>query len=190
MLRGWRRRAERQADSSASCRRCPTPSERPSSRATKGLYVGSTLAPSWQDRIAVGDLGFRDQGGADPLPRGNHAAAQRRVTRSGFPTTRSPRSAPNAESPARPSPTRASWRSGGGCRRAPRSTPDSGPTTARAYAQWVDRQEGSSVTAMQQPGRTGPGRRACLHRHHVRGGRRRPSARRCSRTGCRATRRH
>lgn len=27
--------------------------------AMKGLYVGSTLAPSWQDRIAVGDLGYR-----------------------------------------------------------------------------------------------------------------------------------
>lgn len=26
---------------------------------TTGLYVGSTIAPSWQDRIAVGDLGFR-----------------------------------------------------------------------------------------------------------------------------------
>ena len=30
-----------------------------SSNPTTGLYVGSTIAPSWQDRIAVGDLGHR-----------------------------------------------------------------------------------------------------------------------------------
>ena len=32
------------------------------SRSTTGLYVGSTIAPSWQERIAVGDIGFRATG--------------------------------------------------------------------------------------------------------------------------------
>ena len=26
---------------------------------TRGLYLGSTLAPNWLDRITVGDLGYR-----------------------------------------------------------------------------------------------------------------------------------
>ena len=28
---------------------------------TRGLYVGSTLAPHWLDRITVGDLGYRSK---------------------------------------------------------------------------------------------------------------------------------
>ena len=38
--------------------------------ATKGLYVGSTLAPSWQDRIAVGDLGYRTKAVLTRYPEG------------------------------------------------------------------------------------------------------------------------
>jgi hypothetical protein len=38
--------------------------------ATKGLYVGSTIAPSWQDRIAVGDLGFRSKAVLTRYPEG------------------------------------------------------------------------------------------------------------------------
>jgi hypothetical protein len=36
----------------------------------KGLYVGSTLAPSWQDRIAVGDLGYRTKAVLTRYPEG------------------------------------------------------------------------------------------------------------------------
>ena len=38
--------------------------------ATKGLYVGSTIAPSWQDRVAVGDLGFRSKATITRYPEG------------------------------------------------------------------------------------------------------------------------
>ena len=37
---------------------------------TKGLYVGSTLVPSWLDRIAVGDLGFRSKAVLTRYPEG------------------------------------------------------------------------------------------------------------------------
>ena len=61
--------------------------------ATKGLYVGSTLAPSWQDRIAVGDLGYRTKAVLTRYPEGIM------LQRSGggpiwIPDERSPRSAP------------------------------------------------------------------------------------------------
>jgi hypothetical protein len=38
--------------------------------ATKGLYVGSTIAPSWQNRIAVGGLGFRSKAVLTRYPEG------------------------------------------------------------------------------------------------------------------------
>ena len=38
--------------------------------ATKGLYVGSTLVPSWLDRIAVGDLGYRAKAVLTRYPEG------------------------------------------------------------------------------------------------------------------------
>src|SRR6476620_10658247 len=38
--------------------------------AMRGLYVGSTLAPSWQDRIAVGDLGYRTKAVLTRYPEG------------------------------------------------------------------------------------------------------------------------
>jgi len=38
--------------------------------ATKGLYVGSTLAPNWNDRVAAGDLGFRAKAVLSRYPEG------------------------------------------------------------------------------------------------------------------------
>lgn len=70
MLRGWKRRAERQV---ALVGRLPALPEAvgPTLIApTKGLYVGSTLAPSWQNRIAVGDLGFRTKAVLTRYPEG------------------------------------------------------------------------------------------------------------------------
>ncbi|MBM7461099.1 PH-like domain-containing protein [Rhodococcus coprophilus] len=59
MWKGWRGRARRQKDAIGELPVVPAePGERLIEPST-GLYVGSTLAPSWQDRIAVGDLGFR-----------------------------------------------------------------------------------------------------------------------------------
>ncbi|MGW0179694.1 PH-like domain-containing protein [Nocardia sp. NPDC003345] len=59
MYRGWRNRAARQAERIGELP--PVPQD-PGARIlepTTGLYLGSTMAPSWQDRIAVGDLGYR-----------------------------------------------------------------------------------------------------------------------------------
>jgi len=59
MWKGWRGRARRQQDVIGELPAVPAePGER-ILEPTTGLYVGSTIAPSWQDRIAVGDLGYR-----------------------------------------------------------------------------------------------------------------------------------
>ena len=70
MLRGWRHRAERQV---AIVGQLPAPPETVGPAVIpgiKGLYVGSTLAPSWQDRIAVGDLGDRTKAVLTRYPEG------------------------------------------------------------------------------------------------------------------------
>jgi hypothetical protein len=70
MLRGWRHRAERQVSLVGTLPPMPEtvgPAEIP---ATKGLYVGSTLAPQWNDRIAVGDLGYRSKAVLTRYPEG------------------------------------------------------------------------------------------------------------------------
>ena len=38
--------------------------------ATRGLYVGSTLVPHWNDRVAAGDLGFRAKAVLTRYPEG------------------------------------------------------------------------------------------------------------------------
>ena len=101
ILRGWRHRALRQAELIGTLPPMPDTVGPAIVPATKGLYVGSTLAPSWQDRIAVGDLGFRSKAVLTRYPEGIM------VQRSGaqpiwIPTSRSPRSAPSAVSRARP----------------------------------------------------------------------------------------
>lgn len=56
---GWRGRQKRQADIIGTL---PTAPDDPGAmliEPASGLYVGSTIAPSWQDRIAVGDIGHR-----------------------------------------------------------------------------------------------------------------------------------
>jgi hypothetical protein len=62
MWLGWRGRARRQA---AVLPPLPEPPVEPIENAsellapTSGVYVGTTTAGDWQDRIAVGDLGYR-----------------------------------------------------------------------------------------------------------------------------------
>ncbi len=62
MYIGWRGRARRQADRVGQLPAVPAHLGEQTIAPATGLYVGSTLAPSWQDRIAVGDLGFRATG--------------------------------------------------------------------------------------------------------------------------------
>ena len=59
MWKGWRGRARRQQDAIGELPVVPAELGERLIEPSTGLYVGSTLAPSWQDRVAVGDLGFR-----------------------------------------------------------------------------------------------------------------------------------
>jgi hypothetical protein len=63
---GWRGRARRQSAILADFPQPPTwvleeGAERPKDllEAATGVYVGSTIAGDWQNRIAIGDIGFR-----------------------------------------------------------------------------------------------------------------------------------
>ncbi|MFD4367656.1 transporter [Rhodococcus sp. NPDC058521] len=62
MYWGWRGRAKRQSDRIGDLPPVPKELGEQTVAPVTGLYVGSTIAPSWQDRIAVGDLGFRAAG--------------------------------------------------------------------------------------------------------------------------------
>jgi hypothetical protein len=70
MMRGWLHRAQRQAELIGKLPPLPETVGPAIIPATKGLYVGSTIAPSWQDRIAVGDLGFRSKATLTRYPEG------------------------------------------------------------------------------------------------------------------------
>jgi hypothetical protein len=70
MMRGWLRRAQRQVEMIGSLPPLPETVGPAIITATRGLYVGSTIAPSWQDRIAVGDLGFRSKAVLTRYPEG------------------------------------------------------------------------------------------------------------------------
>ncbi|MGE2737906.1 transporter [Mycolicibacterium vaccae] len=70
MIRGWRRRGERQAQMLGSLPPLPDTVGPALVAPTKGLYVGSTLLPNWNDRIVVGDLGFRAKAVLTRYPEG------------------------------------------------------------------------------------------------------------------------
>lgn len=70
MMRGWVHRAQRQIELIGRLPPLPETVGPAIISATKGLYVGSTLAPSWQNRIAVGDLGFRSKAVLTRYPEG------------------------------------------------------------------------------------------------------------------------
>ena len=69
-MRGWRRRAERQAEMIGTLPPLPDTVGAAIIPATKGLYVGSTLVPHWNDRVAVGDLGYRAKAVLTRYPEG------------------------------------------------------------------------------------------------------------------------
>jgi hypothetical protein len=70
MLRGWKHRAERQVALIGKLPGLPDTVGPVLIEPTRGLYVGSTLAPSWQDRVAVGDLGYRTKATLTRYPEG------------------------------------------------------------------------------------------------------------------------
>ncbi|MEV6769049.1 transporter [Nocardia sp. NPDC051030] len=59
MYRAWTGRARKQAASIGDLPGVPPDCGAQLLEPTTGLYLGSTLAPSWIQRITVGDLGFR-----------------------------------------------------------------------------------------------------------------------------------
>lgn len=60
MLRGWRKRAERQAELIGALPQLPD-RVGPAAISTHGIYVGCAMAPAWSQRITVGDLGYRSK---------------------------------------------------------------------------------------------------------------------------------
>ncbi len=69
MLRGWRKRAERQAELIGTLPDIPT-QVGPAVITTPGIYVGCTMAPAWSQRITVGDLGYRSKAVLTRHPEG------------------------------------------------------------------------------------------------------------------------
>lgn len=70
MIRSWRRRGERQSSLVGPLPEVPETFGTPLLGPSPGLYVGSTLAPSWINRIAVGDFGDRADGELTAYPEG------------------------------------------------------------------------------------------------------------------------
>ncbi|MGW5522341.1 PH-like domain-containing protein [Gordonia sp. NPDC003950] len=59
VVRGWRNRGRRQAEIIGEIPTAPAELGDTLRGPDTGLYLGATLAPSWQNRIAVGDFGDR-----------------------------------------------------------------------------------------------------------------------------------
>ncbi len=70
MLRGWRRRSERQAEMVGTLPELPDLLGPALIPPTRGLYVGSTIAPHWLERVTAGDLGYRCRAVLTRYPEG------------------------------------------------------------------------------------------------------------------------
>ncbi|MGB3697771.1 MAG: transporter [Gordonia sp. (in: high G+C Gram-positive bacteria)] len=70
VLRGWRNRGRRQEEAVGEFPAVPADLGEPVRGPHTGLYLGSTLAPSWQNRIAVGDYGDRATAELTAYPAG------------------------------------------------------------------------------------------------------------------------
>jgi hypothetical protein len=69
MMRGWQRRAQRQDELIGDLPGIPDEVSTATST-LRGTYVGSTLAPAWNDRITAADLGFRSKAVLTRYPEG------------------------------------------------------------------------------------------------------------------------
>ena len=70
MLRGWQNRARRQEDLIGTLPVVPDHVGSATIAPTRGLYVGSTVAPNWLERINAGDLGYRCKAVLTRYPEG------------------------------------------------------------------------------------------------------------------------
>jgi hypothetical protein len=69
MLRGWQRRAQRQAELVGALPDLPGEVGSASFH-SRGMYVGSTFAPAWNDKVTAGDLGYRSRAVLTRYPEG------------------------------------------------------------------------------------------------------------------------
>jgi hypothetical protein len=69
MMRGWRRRGEQQDEMIGTLPEVPH-EVGAASLTLRGLYVGSTLAPAWNERVTAGDLGYRSKAVLTRYPEG------------------------------------------------------------------------------------------------------------------------
>lgn len=70
MIRGWRHRGQLQDALIGALPSVPDTVGPPSVEATRGLYLGCTLAPKWNDRVVVSDLGYRTKAVLTRYPEG------------------------------------------------------------------------------------------------------------------------
>lgn len=70
MLGGWRQRAQRQAELIGRLPAMPDLVGSAVIAPTRGLYLGSTIAPNWLERVNVGDLGYRSKAVLTRYPEG------------------------------------------------------------------------------------------------------------------------
>ena len=69
MMRGWRRRSQRQAELLGDLPALPD-QVGTATTTTRGLYCGCTMAPEWNERITAGDLGCRSKAVLTRYPEG------------------------------------------------------------------------------------------------------------------------
>jgi len=69
MMRGWQRRAGRQQELIGDLPDMPD-EVGAATTTTRGLYCGCTMAPEWNERITVGDLGYRSKAVLTRYPEG------------------------------------------------------------------------------------------------------------------------
>lgn len=70
MLRGWKHRAQRQVELIGDLPPAPASVSPAVIAPTRGLYLGSTIAPNWLERVNVGDLGYRCKAVLTRYPEG------------------------------------------------------------------------------------------------------------------------
>lgn len=70
MMRGWRHRGRLQEALIGTLPSVPDMVGPPTVAPTRGLYLGCTLAPKWNDRVVVGDLGYRTKAVLTRYPEG------------------------------------------------------------------------------------------------------------------------
>lgn len=69
MMRGWRRRAQRQQELLGALPDVPD-TVGSATITTRGLYCGCTMAPAWNERVTAGDLGYRSKAVLTRYPEG------------------------------------------------------------------------------------------------------------------------